>query len=589
MAARTLDIHIKAKDLYSRELNKSQTKFQAASENIRQNFVANFARAAGAVIAFKQAFDIAKEAAKFDQQQQAFSNLAASHGQNSADMIRSLKAVSAQTISTAGIMEAAGNAMVLGIPADKLSEMMEIARASARITGQSVQKSFEDIALGVGRGSKMILDNLGIMIDSEAAYSDYAAALGRTSDSLTDAEKKQAFMNATLKAGQDIIKRVGVQGITASEAMEAFSAKIEDVKIFFGKLVISISSGLSAIAFGFSAMIAETLSIITTGWAEITKLMAELPLIGDKVKPVSKAVREFSEDQRRASMIAKSMAANSLEVAMSIWKEKTAIEGVTKARTEAEVIAPASPEEDPQTQAIIMRMQFRDQEITQMIALTDAMAFHAERGVAISEQMAAGIVVANQRIAWSNEARTSLVSKANAEMQNSMLGLIETGKFSVGAFAKIMAQQVKIELAGIAAKASVRALYETGLGFATMWTNPAESAGHFTAAGQLAGVAAASLAAGAAVNAVAGGTAQQPGAGEPGGEPIQTEEVGAGELLADGAAGTRPRQVQEIHIHTDGIISPETIDKALEDVIFPGMDRAADRNIKINGNLIEAV
>jgi hypothetical protein len=583
MAARTLEIHIKAKDLYDRELNKARAKFQSVSENIRQNFVANFARAAGAVIAFKKAFDISKEAAKFDQQQQAFANLAASHGVNSADMIRSLKAVSAQTISTAGIMEAAGNAMVLGIPAGQLVEMMEIARASARITGQSVQKSFDDIALGVGRQSRMILDNLGILVDSESAYAEYAATLGTTADKLTETQKKQAFVNATMKAGRDIIKRVGVEGITAAEAMEAFGATLDNLRITAGKVVISVSAALSGVAFEISKVFAQVLKTAASALAAIFDLAGKIPIVGEAYRDAAVSVRAFADQQGMAASEADRLASKSFDVATAIWREKTAIEGVAAARQQAEVETAASPEEDPHVQASIWRMQFREQEIEQFTRLTDAMAFHAERGVSITEQMAASIVVANQRMAWSAQARASITNKANAEMQNMMLKLIETGKFSVGAFAQIMAQQVKIELAGIAAKAAVRALYETGLGLATAFVNPVESAGHFAAAGQLALVSGASIAAAAGVHAIAGGTAEQPAAGTAGGAPFQTEQVGAG-LIGTTGEPTQPTQQIIVNLRVDGVISAEEMDRHVEENLAGALKRAVDRDIEIVSN-----
>ena len=122
--------------------------------------------------------------------------------------------------------------------------------------------------------------------------------------------------------------------------------------------------------------------------------------------------------------------------------------------------------EDPMVAAIKLRMEFRDAEAEQMTSIIDIMAFHAERGVAISNAMAAQIVADNQLMAWSRQATANITGKANQAMENQILSLIETGKFSIGAFAQIMAQQVKIELVGIAAKAGIEALYYGARGLA---------------------------------------------------------------------------------------------------------------------------
>ncbi len=204
-----------------------------------EKFKANWLSAAAAIgaawVAISQGWDLAMQAAEGMQQRQSFANLAASHGFAADQIVESLKRVSGETIATKDLIEKAGTAMLLGIPADKLSRLMEIARASSRVTGQSVSKSFDDIALAVGRGSKMILDNLGIIVQEERAYKEYASTLGKSADQLTDAEKKQAFMNATLKAGDEIIKRVGVTADTTAEKMQRFEARMKNLRETVGR------------------------------------------------------------------------------------------------------------------------------------------------------------------------------------------------------------------------------------------------------------------------------------------------------------------------------------------------------------------
>ena len=54
-----------------------------------------------------------------------------------------------------------------------------------------------------------MLDNLGILIDVGKANKDYAASLGKTSLALSDAERKQAFINTALDLGADNLERIG--------------------------------------------------------------------------------------------------------------------------------------------------------------------------------------------------------------------------------------------------------------------------------------------------------------------------------------------------------------------------------------------
>lgn len=214
-------------------------------ESFKQNWIAVTAAIAGAWFAVTQAWNLAGDAAKGLQQRASFSNLAASHGAASSQIISDLKRASAETVATRDLIEKAGTAMLLGIPADKLSRLMEIARASARVTGQSITKSFEDISLGVARQSRLIMDNLGIIIQEEKANKEYAASLGKTAEQLTDAEKRQAFMNATLKAGDEMIKRVGITGETAAEKMQRFETSMKNLKEVVGVGLLALLNVVS--------------------------------------------------------------------------------------------------------------------------------------------------------------------------------------------------------------------------------------------------------------------------------------------------------------------------------------------------------
>jgi len=194
----------------------------------------------GAIRVMKAGWDMMKEAANFEQQQKSFANLAGSYAVNSDEIIEQLKKVSSNTISTMTLIEKAGTAMMMGIDPDKIVKLMEIARATARMTGQSVSQAFSDIALAVGRQSKMILDNLGIIVSVDAANKAYAKTLNKTAKELTDVERKQAFLYATVEAGTDLIKRLGEQSDTTRDKMDRLSAVTANFKIQVGLATIAL-------------------------------------------------------------------------------------------------------------------------------------------------------------------------------------------------------------------------------------------------------------------------------------------------------------------------------------------------------------
>jgi len=116
-------------------------------------------------------------------------------------------------------MQASNKATLLGLglSSDKMGELAKTATILGRAMGQDATKSLDDLITALGRSSPMILDNLGLSVKVEEANQKYAAALGKTADSLTDAEKKQAFMNAAMDAANEKVKILGDIQLNAAD------------------------------------------------------------------------------------------------------------------------------------------------------------------------------------------------------------------------------------------------------------------------------------------------------------------------------------------------------------------------------------
>lgn len=314
--------------------SKSARSAKKSLDHFQQGAMA-IAKVTGAVIVLDKAWNLAFSAAKFQQAEQGFANLSASYSASSKQIISDLQKVSAGTISTANLMKDAGTAMLLGIPAEQLTKLMEIARASSRITGDSISKSFQDVVKGVGRGSKLVLDNLGLMLDTGKANEEYAKQLGKTVGQLTDAEKKQAFFNATVKAGDKIIQQVGVRARTSAEAMEAFKASIEDLKIVLGKIFISISSGLSSALLAASSGFQSLLAMIAKSFGKLLDQMSKIPIVGEQFRGIAQDVNIMADALNESSIATAGQALASFDVATGIWNQAEALDQVNIKKQES--------------------------------------------------------------------------------------------------------------------------------------------------------------------------------------------------------------------------------------------------------------
>lgn len=245
-----------------------------------------------------KAWDLAESTVKLDQQRVAFNNLARSMGADADSILASLRRMSAGTIDAAGLMASAGQAMLLGIPVDKLNSMMAAARASARITGKTIREAFDDITLGAARQSKLILDNLGIMVNVDKAYRDYAATLKRSANSLTDAEKKQAFLNEVMRQSNEIVERVKVTNLTAAEAMQVMKVKATEAWNFIGRVIAVTAGGIIGVLAGISEGFWQLTGDLTALISYLVRLGQEVPLVGKYFKGASETLDTWALSAR---------------------------------------------------------------------------------------------------------------------------------------------------------------------------------------------------------------------------------------------------------------------------------------------------
>jgi hypothetical protein len=170
-------------------------------------------------LALRKAFDIGEQGAQITRLRVASGKLAESYGSSMNSIVSAVQRASQYTISEMDAMQSSARAMMLGLGADanQMGNLMEIAAYRGRVMGVSTTQAFNDIVTGIGRKSRLILDNLGIIIDSEAAYENYAASIGTTAEALDAAGQTQAYLNAVLKEGNALMEQAG--GLTADVAV----------------------------------------------------------------------------------------------------------------------------------------------------------------------------------------------------------------------------------------------------------------------------------------------------------------------------------------------------------------------------------
>lgn len=287
--------NIKLRGTFQDDISKPVKSASKKTSGALASMAKKAAVAAAAYVSLRAAINIGREmvslAAQADSVSKSFDRLAILAGRTADVFLTELREATKGTISDLNLMKKANEAALLGGEAliSDLPRLIEIARASAAATGQSFEFLFDSIVLGIGRQSKLILDNLGIIVNVEDANKKYADTLGTTAAALTDAEKKQAFMNAVMESGDRLIRNTGGGADLATDAFDRLDAQSDNLKKTIGNKLLPIMQDLA----GSLADAVEA----TNELVDIT----ESERLDEALEKQGALVREFTEIQKEAS------------------------------------------------------------------------------------------------------------------------------------------------------------------------------------------------------------------------------------------------------------------------------------------------
>lgn len=193
------------------------------------------------------ALDLAEAGAKAEALGASFEMMATAAGQSSEEMLSAMQRASGGTIANTDLILAANRAMSFGVASSgqEMAGLIQLSMAQAAKMGISATQAFNDLVTGVGRLSPMILDNLGVTVSAEKAYAEYAATIGKAADALTQAEQRQAFLNAMMASAPNAAKEAEM---AADSSAGAFARMESGIKNLTDALGIALAGPMSAFA-----------------------------------------------------------------------------------------------------------------------------------------------------------------------------------------------------------------------------------------------------------------------------------------------------------------------------------------------------
>jgi len=153
--------------------------------------------------------------------------------------IEKLRTASRGLLSDYDLMTAANQALTLGSAdnVEGVGELIEVSQKLGKALGIDAKYALESLNTGIARQSRLYLDNLGIIVDVEGENQRYAASLGRTAASLTEAEKREVFRTAALETAHRKVLELGGAEETAGDASARLRVALANARDELARIV----------------------------------------------------------------------------------------------------------------------------------------------------------------------------------------------------------------------------------------------------------------------------------------------------------------------------------------------------------------
>ena len=251
--AKTQDLVTQRVNANTVAVNANSTAFTRLQSTIsvyrNKMLLAGFATA----MLVRPMIDVVSQAGRFEDLERGFDGLARSI-ESTPEFLNKLREATNGTVDDMDLMQQANNAMMLGIvqSEDEMAKLFDTAQRLGKALGRDTVSSIESLVTGMGRQSRLMLDNLGIIVKSEEAYQKFATANNTTASALTDSQKKIAFNIEAMDQAASIVEKLGIEHLSTTDyitALQVGTARLgRELGLILAPVVIAMSRGMSELA-----------------------------------------------------------------------------------------------------------------------------------------------------------------------------------------------------------------------------------------------------------------------------------------------------------------------------------------------------
>ena len=186
----------------------NSTKAFSKQAGVVGGLVPIYASIAANVFAISAAFGVLSRNAAVKQLETSLTNTGIAAGKNLPFIAEGLRTITGEAISTEAALRATAIATTSGFSTSQLEGLTKVATGASIALGRSLPDALDRLVRGTAKLEPEILDELGIIVRLDQATREYAGELGKTAGELTQFERQQAFLNATITQGLNKYQKI---------------------------------------------------------------------------------------------------------------------------------------------------------------------------------------------------------------------------------------------------------------------------------------------------------------------------------------------------------------------------------------------
>ena len=282
-----------------------ESKIGGTFQKLKSHWLAFGAAAAGVILTLNKAWELAEEAAAYQERINSLNALGQAYGITGRQIVATTKEAARGLVSMSEAADMSAKALQLGLSPKQVIGFTKVIETLTDVVGGEIPPAFDKMVTAVATGRMTSIQQMGIIIDLNSAYEQAAKSINKKARELTELEKQQIRINAILVEAQKKTDIYGKSIDTIADKMFRLKKIIEDMKLFMGTALIRL--GILAVGFGQSlatvfltvgAQVIAPLALLEKLVVALSKIVGfdlKFSHFSDTLREQTRLIKEYSE------------------------------------------------------------------------------------------------------------------------------------------------------------------------------------------------------------------------------------------------------------------------------------------------------